>query len=60
MKIEIKKPNGYLFDSDGVICFKFANWNIGEHEVPDYVDGRRAPEYSASQKLTKELGAKYK
>jgi hypothetical protein len=44
-KITIDEPNGYLFDSNGNICIRFANWEVGEHEVPDYVDAGRTPEY---------------
>lgn len=43
--VEIERPHGYLFDSDGQICIRFGNWKPGTHKVPEYVDTRRSPEY---------------
>jgi len=45
MKIQIEQPHGYLFDSGGRVCIRFANWTTGQRDVPDYVDGDRQPEY---------------
>jgi len=35
--VDIEEPNGYMEDSDGKVCFKFGNWAVGSHTVPDYV-----------------------
>ena len=43
--MNIEQPHGYLLDSDGRVVLRFAEWMIGDHNVPDvvetveYVDG---------------------
>jgi hypothetical protein len=50
MIIRVDQPHGYLRDGYGNIVLRFANWQIGEHNVPDpvesvdYVDGPNAHE----------------
>jgi len=35
---EINRPHGYMLDSDGRICLRFANWDTSQtHTVPDYI-----------------------
>jgi len=42
----IKQPHGYGEDSDGRVCFRFANYRTGiEHAIPDAVDMRRGITY---------------
>lgn len=43
--VEIEEPHGFLQDSDGRICLRFGGWEPGRHEVPEYVDTQRKPEY---------------
>ena len=38
MMIMIEQPHGYLLDGDGRVVLRFANWSIGEHNVPDSVE----------------------
>ena len=38
MIIEIENPHGYFLDSDEKVVMRFANYRIGEHEVPDVVE----------------------
>jgi hypothetical protein len=38
MKMMIDQPHGYLRDSNGDIVIRFANWRVGNHDVPDVVD----------------------
>ena len=34
----ISQPHGYLLDNDGRVVVRFANWSIGNHQVPESVD----------------------
>ena len=36
--IEIEHPHGYLVDSDGRVVQRFANWELGGHDVSDVID----------------------
>jgi len=44
----IEQPHGYLLDDDGRVVIRFANWQVGDHAVPehivdvDYVGGSNA------------------
>lgn len=56
--MKIERPHGYLRDADGRIVARFANWEVGDHNVVesvesvDYVDGPAAH--------GKQIAAKYK
>ena len=44
--IEPEKPNGVCFDTDGNVVFRFGNLDTNQkHEVPEYVETERGPEY---------------
>jgi hypothetical protein len=34
----IDQPHGYLRDANGDVVIRFAEWSVGEHDVPDTVD----------------------
>lgn len=62
MMIEIEQPHGYLKDDDGHVILRFANWSIGDHQVPDatesaeYVDGPNAHTESVAEKYKPDMG----
>ena len=41
-----KEPHGVLYDHDGNVCLRFAQWDTDRvHQVPDYVETDREPHY---------------
>jgi len=60
-EIEIEHPHGILYDSNGDVCYKFGNFDVGVIEVPDRVDISQGVNYvDGPADHNAELNDKYK